>query len=138
MIYYKLKNKVNKALGINRNEIMNLGLEYQLDACRLINMSEDLSCMGFRSLEVSKNIQKSRPSQCVNDYVDKIKDVASSLREDARIIYLQLTPGYQKDWARYIFSAIQEKTRINRIALANKVIIAGYKSLDKYKSSTKK
>lgn len=47
--------------------------------------------------------------------------------------YQSLTPGYRKDWARYVYSAVQEETREKRRAEMKKILGEGYKSIDIYR-----
>ena len=47
--------------------------------------------------------------------------------------YKGLTPGYQKDWARYIFSTKQQKTRDKRQAQMVDILSQGYKSIDLFR-----
>lgn len=46
--------------------------------------------------------------------LQKYKDVAMLLVPKALAYYQSLTPGYQKDWARYVYSAKQEATKEKR------------------------
>ena len=51
---------------------------------------------------------------------------------DLLAIYKKLTPGYRKDWARFVYSAKQEATREKRRAEMRNILRAGYKSRDLY------
>ena len=52
-------------------------------------------------------------------------------------MYQDLTPGYQRDWARYIFSAKQQKTREKRHAQMVEILSQGYKSVDLFRQKKK-
>lgn len=136
VIYFKKANKLGNA-GINRDEMMELGKGFGLEACRLINVNENYSCMGFRPIEEFKQITKNKPSQCVDDYLDKIPELINVLNDEAKIKFAQLTLGYQKGWARYVFGVVQEKTRQKRLATANIAISQGFKAIDMYQSANK-
>lgn len=75
------------------------------------------------------------PSQCVADYEDNVKDIKKLLADHPNELkfYQELTPGYQRDWARYIFSAKQQKTREKRQAQMVDILSLGYKSIDLYR-----
>lgn len=53
-------------------------------------------------LKRDENTTKKPPvaSQCIADYEDNVKDYPNELR-----FYKEITPGYQKDGVRYVFSA---------------------------------
>ncbi len=134
VIYFKKSNKLGHA-GINRDEMMELGKGLELEACRLINVNENYSCMGFRPIEEFKQINQNKPSQCVDDYLDKIPKLINVLNDEAKIKFAQLTLAYQKGWARYVFGVVQEKTRQKRLETANIAISQGFKAIDMYQSA---
>lgn len=136
VIYFKKANNLGHA-GINRDEMMGLGKGFGLEACRLINVNENYSCMGFRPTEEFKQINQNKPSQCVDDYLDKIPALINMLNDEAKIKFAQLTIGYQKGWARYVFGVVQEKTRQKRLETANIAISQGFKAIDMYQSANK-
>lgn len=51
--------------------------------------------------------------------------------------YQELTPGYRKDWARYIYSVKQQKTREKREAQMVDILSQGYKSVDLFRQNKK-
>ncbi|MGT2861578.1 YdeI/OmpD-associated family protein [Streptococcus gallinaceus] len=52
--------------------------------------------------------------------------------------YDSLTSGYQKDWARYVFSAKQEATQTKRKAEMVDILNKGFKTRQLYQASLKK
>ncbi|MNI76225.1 hypothetical protein D3C73_1324410 [compost metagenome] len=48
--------------------------------------------------------------------------------------YRQLAPGYQKDWARYVYSAKRNETQEKRLLEMKAILAEGYKSIDLYRS----
>lgn len=78
-------------------------------------------------------------SQRVGDYEAHIPEIISFLKAypDVLTIYEALTPGYQKDWARYIFSAKKVETQEKRKKEMLEILRAGFKTKDLYKQSQK-
>ncbi|GEK28808.1 YdeI/OmpD-associated family protein [Furfurilactobacillus siliginis] len=68
------------------------------------------------------------------DYEVNIPDVAALLASDPAMqtFFQQLTPGYQREWARFIFGAKAEATKVNHIAAMKEVFTAGFKSKRAY------
>ena len=59
-----------------------------------------------------------KPSQAVSDYIQFIPQLVEQLAEEpeAAEFFQQLTPGYQRNWARYIYSAKRPATQAKRLA----------------------
>lgn len=93
------------------------------------------SVVGLKADERNKNRTSSKPSQSVDDYLAMIPHIEQDLQDspDVLAFYQSLTPGYRKDWARYVYSAVQEETRVKRRAEKKAVLAAGYKSMDLYR-----
>ncbi|MFS0863830.1 YdeI/OmpD-associated family protein [Fredinandcohnia sp. 179-A 10B2 NHS] len=74
-------------------------------------------------------------SQCVDDYISYIPEIEKDLSDVPELLtfYQALTPGYQKDWARYIYSAKQESTKEKRREEMKLILASGYKSRDLYR-----
>lgn len=105
---------------------------------RMVSMDDVFTVVGLK--RQSKKIKKSpAASQCVADYEDQVKDIEGLLADHPKELkfYQQLTPGYQRDWARYIFSAKQQKTREKRQVQMVEILSEGYKSVDLYRQSKK-
>lgn len=102
---------------------------------RMVGLNEVFTVVGFKE-EARKSAQTSaKPSQCVDDYIDKLPDIEKDLQDapESLAFYQSLTPGYQKDWARYVYSAVQEETREKRRAEMKTILGEGYKSIDLYR-----
>ncbi|MNC75255.1 hypothetical protein D3C75_1267570 [compost metagenome] len=71
----------------------------------------------------------------MDDYTSMIPAVEKELQDspEALALYQSLTPGYRKDWARYVYSAVQEETRAKRLGEMKKILGEGYKSIDIYR-----
>ena len=59
--------------------------------------------------------KRSDTSGRINDYVIFVSDIITKLHDEPCLkFFLSLTPGYQKGWARYIFSAKTQETKERR------------------------
>ncbi|ANK60476.1 hypothetical protein AYR54_08945 [Loigolactobacillus backii] len=68
--------------------------------------------------------------KALSDYEVDIPRVAELLadEESLKTFFDDLTPGYQREWARYIYGAKAEATKKRHIADMRKILAAGYKS----------
>ncbi|MCA0756301.1 YdeI/OmpD-associated family protein [Paenibacillus sp. N4] len=101
---------------------------------RMVGLNEVFTVVGFKE-EARKSQTSAKPSQSVDDYIAMIPDIEKDLHDtpESLAFYQSLTPGYQKDWARYVYSAVQEETREKRRAEMKTVLGEGYKSIDLYR-----
>ncbi|WP_042143274.1 YdeI/OmpD-associated family protein [Paucisalibacillus sp. EB02] len=105
---------------------------------RMVSMDDVFTVVGLR--REKKKAKKSTPSsQCVADYEGQENEVEALLVEHPNELafYQNLTPGYRRDWARYIFSAKQQKTRDKRSEQMVEVLSQGYKTMDLYRAKKK-
>lgn len=105
---------------------------------RMVGLDEVFTVVGLK--EDAKGKEKvdqpsSKASQRVDDYIALIPNVEKDLEDtpDLLAIYGSLTPGYRKDWARYVYSAKQEETRASRREEMMMILRAGYKSRELYR-----
>ncbi|KFM99176.1 hypothetical protein D0U04_27540 [Bacillus clarus] len=105
---------------------------------RMVSMDDVFTVVGLKR-EKKKEKKTSAASQCVADYVNRIKDVEALLANHPNELafYQSLTPGYQKDWARNLFSVKQEKTREKRLQKMVEILSQGYKTIDLYRKKKK-
>ncbi|QTD43016.1 YdeI/OmpD-associated family protein [Sporosarcina sp. Te-1] len=105
---------------------------------RMVSMDDVFTVVGLKR-EKKKAIKSPAASQCVADYEENVKDIETLLTEHPNELkfYQELTPGYQRDWARYIFSAKQQKTQEKRQAQMVDILSQGYKSVDLYRQKKK-
>ncbi|PWA05737.1 hypothetical protein DCC39_17935 [Pueribacillus theae] len=101
---------------------------------RMVSMDDVFTVVGLKR-EKKKAKKSLSASQRVADYEDNVKDIEALLADhpDVLTFFQSLTPGYQKDWARYIFSAKQQKTREKRHQQMIDILSQGYKSIDLYR-----
>ncbi|HBF73926.1 MAG TPA: hypothetical protein DDW71_01515 [Lactobacillus sp.] len=74
------------------------------------------------------------------DYEKDIPAVAGILAGEPALqqFFNDLTPGYQREWARFVFGAKAEATKTRHIEVMKTVFKAGYKSKRAYDSRLKK
>ena len=73
------------------------------------------------------------------EYTKDIPAVAELLADQPKMqaFFNALSPGYQREWARFIFGAAAEATKQKHIAVMVQVFEAGYKSKRAYDSRNK-
>ncbi|QQZ62542.1 YdeI/OmpD-associated family protein [Paenibacillus sonchi] len=120
--------------GVGADEDGYIG-ESSLKFARMVGLNEVFTVVGFKEEARKKKDASSKPSQRVDDYTSMIPAVEKELQDspEALALYQSLTPGYRKDWARYVYSAVQEETRAKRRAEMKKILGEGYKSVDLYR-----
>ncbi|MBG9794145.1 hypothetical protein ABD76_17200 [Paenibacillus dendritiformis] len=107
---------------------------------RMVSLNDVFTVIGLKSqAKKAASSAATKPSQRVDDYVDRVEDIKAYLQHDEEIArqYNQLTPGYQKDWARYVYSAKKKETQDKRLAEMKTVLAEGYKSIDIYRRNKK-
>lgn len=103
----------------------------------LMSLDETFSIISIKRDGKVRGKKKTASSQCVSDYEGMIPKLRDSLAEnpDDLTFYDGLTPGYQKDWARYIYSAKKEETRVARLDEMREIIRLGYKTKELYRKA---
>ncbi|KHF41714.1 YdeI/OmpD-associated family protein [Halalkalibacter okhensis] len=147
-IFFAYPKKGNKRYStfVHRDEIfpaMKVGEDgyienSDLKFSRMVSMDDVFTVVGLKH-EKKKNKKSTVASQCVADYEENVKDVENRLADYPTVLsfFKNLTPGYQKDWARYIYSAKQQKTRDKRQEQMIDVLSQGYKSMDLFRQKKK-
>ena len=147
-IFFAYPKKGNKRYGtyIHRDEMfpaMNVGEDgyvgnSDIKLARMVSMDDDFTVVGLKR-EKKKVKKTAAASQCVADYENNVKDVEALLADHPNELkfYQSLTPGYQKDWARHIFSAKQQQTRDKRQQQMVDILSQGYKTLDLFRRKKK-
>ncbi|MCG7409306.1 YdeI/OmpD-associated family protein [Paenibacillus sp. ACRRX] len=104
---------------------------------RMVGLDDVFTVVGFKEDAKHKGRISSQSSQCVDDYISLIPCVERDLedRPDLLNLYQSLTPGYRKDWARYVYSAKQEATKVKRRDEMKMILEAGYKSRELYRKA---
>ncbi|WP_404430316.1 YdeI/OmpD-associated family protein [Sutcliffiella horikoshii] len=106
---------------------------------RMVSLNEVFTVVGLKSTPKKAKKKTSAKSQCVDDYIAHIDDIKSFLKNNESVLakYNDLTYGYQKDWARYVYSAKRVETQEKRLHEMVAIINEGYKSMDLYRRSKK-
>ncbi|MCM3785374.1 YdeI/OmpD-associated family protein [Neobacillus mesonae] len=143
-LFLAYPKKGNKAYStyIHRDEIMDgLGTDEDgyvgtssIKFARMVGMDEVFTVVGLKK-ELRKAKKTSKASQRVDDYVALIPNIEQDLKDEPDLLafYHTLTPGYQKDWARYVYSAKQEATKEKRREEMKLILGKGYKSRELYR-----
>ncbi|SEO97454.1 Bacteriocin-protection, YdeI or OmpD-Associated [Paenibacillus sophorae] len=108
----------------------------RLKFSRMVSLDEVFTVVGLKSQAPKmKKTVSTKSSQCVDDYIESISDIQNYLENDKDILdlYNQLTFGYQKDWARYVYSAKRSETQEKRLSEMKDILTQGYKSIDLYR-----
>ncbi|PEA56079.1 hypothetical protein CON64_05480 [Bacillus pseudomycoides] len=147
-IFFAYPKKGNKRYEtfIHRDEMfpaMNVGEDGYIGSsdikfARMVSMDDVFTVVGLKR-EKKKEKKTAAASQCVADYENNVKDVEALLADHPNELkfYQNLTPGYQKDWARNIFSAKQQQTRDKRYQQMVDILSQGYKTLDLFRRGKK-
>ncbi|MEO3945861.1 YdeI/OmpD-associated family protein [Gorillibacterium sp. CAU 1737] len=120
--------------GIGADEEGYVGAS-DLKFARMVGYDEVFTVVGLKVEKRKLQQGTAKPSQRVGDYAALIPEVEKDLSShpEALAFYQSLTPGYRKDWARYVYSAVQEETRVKRKEELLAALGAGYKSVDLYR-----
>lgn len=120
--------------GLGSDELGYVG-NSNIKFARMVGLDDVFTVVGFKEDAKGKDRSSSKASQCVDDYISWIPSVEKDLEDTPELLalYQALTPGYRKDWARYVYSAKQEATRAKRREEMKMILQAGYKSRDLYR-----
>ncbi|WP_223069131.1 YdeI/OmpD-associated family protein [Paenibacillus caui] len=125
-----------KGLGADENGYIGTsGIKF----ARMVGLDDVFTVVGLKEDARNKNRASTKASQRVDDYIEMIPRVEQDLQDtpDLLAFYQSLTPGYRKDWARYVYSASQEATKAKRREEMKMILGAGYKSRDLYRRDHK-
>ncbi|HZG79784.1 MAG TPA: YdeI/OmpD-associated family protein [Brevibacillus sp.] len=107
---------------------------------RMVSFNDVFTVIGLKAEPAKvKKAANSPKSQSVNDYIGHVEDIKKYLDDKKELlkIYNELTFGYQKDWARYVYSAKKIETQEKRLAEMETVLAEGYKTIELYKRAKK-
>lgn len=146
LAYPKKGNKVYPTF-IHRDDLLDgLGADENgyvgtsnIKFARMVGLDEVFTVVGLKEDSQNRNKATTAASQCVDDYIEMIPHVERDLQHtpDLLAFYQSLTPGYRKDWARYVYSAKQDATKDKRREEMKMILGEGYKSRDLYQSDKK-
>jgi hypothetical protein len=145
-IYFAYPKKGNKVYPtfIHRDDLLSgIGADEKgyvgssnIKFSRMVGLDEVFTVVGLKEDSPGKTQTSTRASQCVDEYEALVPDVERDLQDtpDVLAFYQSLTPGYKKDWARYIYSAKQEATKQKRRDEMKMILGEGYKTRDLYRN----
>lgn len=101
---------------------------------RMVSLDETFTVTGMKNIE-RKAKTKASSSARVDDYIQFIPEIEAFIEQhkEAKMLFDQLTPGYKKDWARYVYSAKQEVTQEKRKNEMIDILTKGFKSKELYR-----
>jgi len=103
---------------------------------RMVSFNDVFTVIGLKAEPAkAKKTANTPKSQCVDDYIEHVEDIKKYLNDKKELLekYNGLTFGYQKDWARYVYSAKRAETQEKRLAEMETVLAEGYKTMELYK-----
>lgn len=103
----------------------------------MVSLDETFTVVGMKN--VLKKPAKNQTSSAVGDYVQYLPEIEALLQTEpaAAATFAALTPGYQKEWARYVFSAKRAETRKKRQTEMLAILKEGYKTKALYQQRKK-
>ncbi|HET6871489.1 MAG TPA: YdeI/OmpD-associated family protein [Sporolactobacillaceae bacterium] len=134
-VYEKYLHRDELFEGLGANQEGYIG-ESSIKFARMVGLDDVFTVVGLKQASKNKKGTSIKVSQSVDDYIDRIADVENDLEDtpDLLSFFQSLTPGYRKDWARYVYSAKQETTKVKRREEMKTILAAGYKSRDLYRN----
>ncbi|MET3291845.1 UNVERIFIED_CONTAM: hypothetical protein ABID98_004415 [Brevibacillus sp. OAP136] len=112
-----------------------------LKFAKMVSLNDVFTIIGLKAEgKKAKKAAAAPKSQCVDDYIEHVEDIKALFQGRSKEIldkYNELTPGYQKDWARYVFSAKKKETQEKRLVEMETVLGEGYKTMDLYRRQKK-
>ena len=101
---------------------------------KMAALNDVFTVIGLKHEPKKKN-KTSQPSQCVGDYIERIPEIREHFAENGDILtfFDALTPGYQRDWARYVFGVKNQATTEKRFNEMENILNGGFQSLDLYR-----
>lgn len=129
---YIHRDKLLEGLGADNDGYIGTS---SIKFARMVGLNDVFTVVGLKAEKRSQKQSSSKPSQSVGDYEALIPEVEKDLQDAPEVLafYQSLTPGYRRDWARYIYSAVQEETREKRREDMKTALAAGYKTMDLYR-----
>ena len=130
------RDEIFPSLNVDTNGDGYVG-DSNIKFARMVSLDETFTIVGLKEVGSSKGKSSTDSSQCVDDYVKYIPEIEVYLSNNSVLseFYKNLTPGYRKDWARYVYSAKQEATRKKRLSEMEMILSKGFKTKELYRQS---
>lgn len=105
----------------------------------LTSLNETFSILSIKVDRQQKGKKKTVKSQCVDDYIEMIPQLKEYLSTIPKLLsfYETLTPGYQKNWARYVYSAKRKNTQQKRLDEMKDILSQGFKTKELFRQAQK-
>ena len=128
------RDEIFPAIQVDEEKYI-VGSDYKFAS--LMSLDDTFSILSIKRDGKARGKKKTASSQCVSDYESMIPQLRAQLAEDAADLafYDGLTPGYQRDWARYIYSAKREETQKARLAEMRDLTRRGFKTKELYRKA---
>lgn len=120
------RNELFPALQVNKEDGYIAGTNYKFN--RMAALDEVFTVVGIKHVIKKRNSKAA--SGRVDDYKNYIPEIIAFLQTTPweADFFQQLTPDYQKEWARYIYSAKKAATRERRAAEMQAILAQGYRT----------
>ncbi|MFJ7698297.1 YdeI/OmpD-associated family protein [Lysinibacillus fusiformis] len=131
---YIHRDEIFPAIQVDEEKYIN-GSDLKFSS--LMSLDSTFSILSIKRDGKGRGKKKTANSQCVRDYesmIHPLRDVLSENQDDLAF-YDGLTPGYQRDWARYIYSAKKQETQEVRLQEMRQIIRLGYKTKELYRKA---
>lgn len=128
---YVHRDEIFPALHVNEEDGYIEGSSLKFN--RMVSLDEVFTIVGIKYAPRKEG--KKIKSQTVHEYTAFIPQIeeAVSVNPKAAELFSRLTPGYQRGWAQYVFSAKQKATQEKRIAEMLDLLEQGFKSKELYR-----
>ncbi|HEY2494400.1 MAG TPA: YdeI/OmpD-associated family protein [Paenibacillus sp.] len=138
-VYPTFIHRDNLFAGIGSDENGYIGTS-NIKFARMVGLDDVFTVVRLKEDARSKGQTSTQSSQRVDDYISLIPNVEKDLEDtpELLILYQSLTPGYRKDWTRYVYSAKQEETKAKRREEMKMILQAGYKSRELYRKDNQR
>lgn len=135
--YYIHRDAIFPAITLNEQKYI---ADSAYKFAQLSSLDETFPILSIKVDYKQKRKKKTAKSQCVDDYIEMIPKLKEYLTIDKKLLsfYESLTHGYQKDWARYIYSAKREDTQRKRLEEMKDILGKGYKTKELFRQAQKK
>ncbi|MGX7417634.1 YdeI/OmpD-associated family protein [Carnobacterium gallinarum] len=144
-IAYPKKGNTRYPTFVHRDEIMP-GLQVDeggylpdspLKFSRMVSMDDTFTVVGIKEAGKEKMKKSTASSQRVADSGELVVKIQEDLYKNPTELsfYNQLTAGYQRDWARYVYSAKQAITQEKRKKEMIMILENGFKTREFYRQS---
>lgn len=147
LAYPKTKNKLKYPyihlddifpyLEVNEDDGYIKNTSYKFN--RMVSLDENYTIISAKYEIKKEGKNKNTVSNYVDDYIEFIDNIEIYLIEypDELEFYKNLSPGYRKDWARYVYSAKTDTTINKRLNEMKDILGQGYKTKQHFRDNKK-